>query len=151
MNYKKIILLILIVIWMGSIFIFSNQRGEKSSNTSGGTINFILKKLPFVKDLNEQDFSDLAEKLQLPVRKLAHFTMYAIGGVLFYMLFNEYNLEDKNKLIYSFCLCLTYAILDEVHQCFVPGRSAQITDVLIDSVGSILAIIITKKVHTKKV
>ena len=36
----------------------------------------------------------------------------------------------------------TYAISDEVHQLFVPGRAGQVRDVLIDSAGSLLGIII---------
>jgi len=37
--------------------------------------------------------------------------------------------------------CVLYAISDETHQIFVPGRSAQISDVLIDSVGAIVGIL----------
>ena len=39
-----------------------------------------------------------------------------------------------------------YAISDEVHQLFVPGRSGQATDVLIDFSGSLAAILILSSV-----
>ena len=38
----------------------------------------------------------------------------------------------------SFVFCVLYAISDEVHQYFVPGRAMMATDVLIDSIGAIL-------------
>jgi VanZ family protein len=53
-------------------------------------------------------------------------------------------------------ICILYAILDEVHQIFIPGRSGEIRDVFIDSSGSgtgILAYLavsrITKRVSRK--
>ena len=39
-------------------------------------------------------------------------------------------------LAVAFVLCLGYAILDEVHQYFVPNRFADVTDVLSDAVGA---------------
>ncbi|WP_243096886.1 VanZ family protein [Thermohalobacter berrensis] len=42
--------------------------------------------------------------------------------------------------IFSFVFCILYAISDEVHQLFVPGRDAQITDVMIDSAGAFIGI-----------
>lgn len=38
----------------------------------------------------------------------------------------------------SIAVCLTFGILDEVHQMFVPGRHPRITDVLLDVSGAIL-------------
>jgi VanZ family protein len=36
--------------------------------------------------------------------------------------------------------CVLYAVSDEVHQLFVPGRGAQVTDVLIDNAGAFVGI-----------
>ncbi|PHS31770.1 MAG: hypothetical protein COA82_09845 [Alkaliphilus sp.] len=44
-------------------------------------------------------------------------------------------------VLVTFVFCVLYAISDETHQIFVPGRSAQISDVLIDSVGAIVGIL----------
>jgi len=44
-------------------------------------------------------------------------------------------------VLLAFVICVLYAISDETHQIFVPGRSAQISDVLIDSVGAIVGIL----------
>ena len=42
--------------------------------------------------------------------------------------------------IFSLMFCILYAISDELHQLFVPGRGAQVKDVLIDSFGSFVGI-----------
>lgn len=143
MKYKKIILSLLIIIWMGAIFTFSSQVSDKSSNTSGNTIRFVLNKLQITKNMNKQQENELVESLQGPVRKMAHFSVYALGGIISYMLFSQYEISNKKRIVYSLLLCMIYAITDECHQYFVPGRSCELRDILIDSSGALLGIFIT--------
>jgi len=42
----------------------------------------------------------------------------------------------------AFTYCFLYACSDEIHQLFVPGRSGKFTDVLIDSAGALLAVLL---------
>ncbi len=133
---KKIILIVLLIIWMITVYCFSNQKGETSGNASGKVIKAILK--IFTKDVSEEQ----VQKLQLPIRKLAHFTIYAIGGVLAIILLNQYNIPLVQKVIYSQLIITIYAATDEFHQRFIPGRTASIWDVLIDSAGALTAILI---------
>lgn len=133
---QKIILIILLIIWMITVFCFSNQQGETSGSTSGKVIKAILK--IFTKDVSEEKI----QKLQLPIRKLAHFTIFSIGGVLAIMLLNQYNIPLIQKIIYSQLIITIYAATDEFHQRFIPGRTASIWDVLIDSAGALTAILI---------
>lgn len=142
MKYKKIILILLIIIWMGAIFTFSSQISDKSSNTSGNTIRFILNKLQITKNMSEQQENELVETLQAPIRKIAHFSIYSLGGIISYMLFSQYEISNKKRIIYSLALCAVYAITDEIHQYFVPGRSCEIRDMLIDSSGALLGVFI---------
>lgn len=135
MKIKKIILIILILIWMITVFIFSNQASTESSNASGKVIEVIMKILNI--DISDEKI----QELQLPIRKLAHFTIYAIGGLLITLLINQYNILTVQKIIYSQLFITIYAITDELHQYFIPGRVACITDVLIDSTGGLLVIL----------
>lgn len=136
MKYKKAILILLIIIWMITVFIFSNQQSSDSANTSGKFIKIVMK--IFNKDISDEQI----QALQLPIRKLAHFTIYAIGGVLVALLVNKYKISTLKKILYSQMFMTTYAITDEVHQYFIPGRAGIITDVLIDSAGALLSILI---------
>lgn len=141
---KKIILIILLIIWMITVFCFSNQKAETSGNTSGKVIKAILK--IFTKDISEEQ----VQKLQLPTRKLAHFTIFAIGGMLAIMLLNQYNIPLMQKILYSQLIISAYAILDEFHQSFIPGRTASIWDVLIDSAGALIAILLIVVLFIRK-
>lgn len=137
MNVKKIILIILVFCWMGIIFSFSSENSDKSSNTSGRTIRAVVK--IFTKLPQERE-NELVEQLQHITRKIAHFTIYTIGGIL---LINLIKLYTQNKpWAYAWGIGTLYAITDEIHQYFVPGRSCQITDVLLDSCGVITGILL---------
>ena len=143
MKHKKIILITLILLWMVIIFIFSSQVSDKSSNISGNTIRIILNKLLLTQNMNEQQINEMVENLQTPMRKIAHFSIYTVGGVLVMVFFSKLNITSKKKIIYSLVFCAIYAVLDELHQYFVPGRSCEIRDVLIDSTGSLLGILVS--------
>lgn len=118
MEAKKIIYIILIIIWMITVFLFSNQAGEESGGTSGKVIKQILK--IFSKELTDEK----VQKLQLPIRKLAHFTIYAIGGALAILLLNEFNIPLIQKMIYSQLFISIYAMSDEFHQYFIPRKNS---------------------------
>lgn len=106
--------------WMIIIFCFSHQASDASSATSGKTIRAILNITPGVSKLPEEQKEEIVEFLQPIARKLAHFTIYAVGGVLMILYFNEYSLGDSKKLIFSGTLGCIYAITDEIHQLFIP-------------------------------
>lgn len=142
MKIKQTILLILIIILCAIIFFFSNQPADKSSNTSGGFIKLILEINPFTKNLEERQKLELQESLSHIVRKGAHFSIYAVLGLLLMTYANTYNISVKEKLLISFIAGTLYAITDEVHQFFVPGRSCEFRDVCIDGSGLLFGIAI---------
>lgn len=134
---KRIICMILAILWMITIFGFSSQNSVKSSSTSGTVIRVTIKAVTKVSQEQEER---IVEQLQHMVRKLAHFSIYAVGGVILVHLVSTYT----NKLIwlYAWIIGTIYASIDELHQYFVPGRSCELKDVMIDSSGVITGIII---------
>jgi VanZ family protein len=56
-------------------------------------------------------------------------------GILFFI--SYYNGKLKNVFLISFLSGLAYSVSDELHQIFVPGRTAKIIDVGVDSTGII--------------
>jgi VanZ family protein len=54
--------------------------------------------------------------------------------------FRSSGVKGLRGFIFSLVFCVLYAISDEVHQLFVPGRGAQVTDVMIDSFGAFVGI-----------
>ena len=141
---KRIILLILIILMMCVIFMFSSSNGEESTKHSMGLIG---KTIGFVAEIINPNISEeekiiLYEKYHLPVRKLAHISEYFILSLLVCMFFGTYNTSYTRVIIYSFIFCFLYACSDEVHQLFVPGRSGNIKDVFIDSIGIFLPLVV---------
>lgn len=65
-------------------------------------------------------------------RKLAHFLEYAFLGLLLRLLAMSYGWNEYRLPVIAGVL---YAVSDEIHQLFVPGRTGLITDVLIDAAG----------------
>lgn len=135
----KIIKILLIVVWMITVFVFSGQQGTESGNTSRKFTVAIIQLLTGKELALDNPF---IEGIQLIIRKLAHFTVYAIGGFL--IVNYEYTKEKtvKQKVLYSIVLGGGYAITDEIHQFFVPGRSGNIIDVGIDTLGVITGVLI---------
>ena len=148
---KKIILYILLISLMILIFFFSNTPANKSSNQSGKVVNIIINVIEKVtnKNYNDLEREELKNKISLPVRKIAHFTLYFTLGILFFLLLKQYNIELKKIVIISLLCCIFYACTDEFHQLFVPGRVGTIKDVSIDTAGTILGITIVLKIYNK--
>ena len=137
---KKIIYLILIIIWMTTVFVFSNQNGDKSQGTSKKVTKIIVQVFTQNQNITEEQTIKIVENTDYAVRKLAHFSIYALGGILIYHYINTFNLKNKKKIIISIVAGVLYATFDEIHQYFVSDRSAKILDVCIDSLGVITGI-----------
>lgn len=138
---KKSIFAVLIVIWMLFIFLMSSQDGAVSSNTSGNTIKIVLSIVPKFNEQPKEVQDNIVESLQIIGRKSGHFIGYMMLGVLSMLLLLKFKNTNK-KPLFALLLCAIYAISDEIHQLFVPGRSGQVRDVLIDSCGSLVGIAI---------
>lgn len=130
------------VLIMVFIFFMSSENATESAETSGRFIKIISAILNKNFDnMSEAELEVYISKLQFIVRKLAHFSVYfALGlslscGILTF---------DKPKLFYrsliAFLIASLYSVTDEIHQYFVPGRSCEAKDVLIDSSGAFFGI-----------
>lgn len=132
---KKILKLLLVIIWLVIIFLFSNQSGSDSSNLTKG---FLERFLWFINN----------DTVFFIIRKLAHFFEYFILGILIYNYLAEYKI---NKIVLiSILLCIVFAAFDEFHQLFIAGRSSKIWDVLVDTSGSISGILLINIYFKKK-
>ena len=47
--------------------------------------------------------------------------------------------KNRSLIFLAVIISVLYAVLDEIHQSFVPGRGSSISDIFIDSLGIILA------------
>ncbi len=113
-NFSGIATLVICII----IFCFSAQNGEQSSAVASNIL----------------------------IRKIGHFSEYATLGFFVYCFFNNFLFFKKSEIFHKLsCLIFVifYASTDEFHQLFVPGRSGNILDIIIDSFGGLFGIILS--------
>lgn len=134
-----------VVILMLIIFIFSSQPASQSNNLSYGftkvLVDVLGEVLPF--NIETSTINVFLTQLNHIIRKLAHFTIYLILGIFVTRALIKDGVKSKVNII-AFLICVLYAISDEFHQLYVPGRGGQLKDVLIDSAGSLVGITISK-------
>jgi VanZ family protein len=138
---------VLLLIWMGFIFYNSATPGTASNNRSNEIVNSIINSKNLIEGKSTQksnltSFNYKLQKLNYFLRKNAHALEYLTLAMLVEFFFSSFNLKGKNIIIYIMFICLLYAVLDEFHQSFVPGRTSLVSDVLIDFSGSMLGIIL---------
>ena len=133
----KILPWTLVILWMAVIFLFSHQPATESSDLSSG----ITKTIADIITSTAPDIKLNQESLHFFIRKCAHFGVYLILGILIANSLSHYNMSGLKVILLAFLICGLYAISDEIHQLYVPGRSGQVSDVLIDSSGGLVGIL----------
>ena len=84
------------------------------------------------------------------IKKGGHITGYALLGIACFLAAYGDNKKITRSVILSLCVSIVYAVSDEFHQSFTPGRSPSIIDVGIDTVGAIIGIGITILIIKKR-
>ncbi len=139
----RIILWLAVAVCMAVIFSFSMENGVESAESSGGFIRTLLEQFDtnFSK-LSYEEQRAIIESHDHFIRKLAHFSIYALLGVLVSSTLSTYAMDFGKTALFSVAICAIYAISDEIHQYFVPGRACMIRDMLLDTSGSICGILL---------
>ena len=138
----RITMLILLGLTFMSIFNFSSQDGKASSGLSKKVARKIVDVFPYTKNLSEKTKNKIVEKSQPIIRKGAHVSIYTLVGIFIMSFISTYKIHLKYKFLISILVGLVYASSDEIHQSFIPGRTASIIDVGIDTAGVFLGIIL---------
>lgn len=112
------------------IFYFSSRNGSQSSMQSQKVLDL----------LHLQD----TQMMTFLIRKAAHFCIYALLSLCAYQFFSSLNCSPQRSFWLSISACFLLAAADEWHQSFVPGRSAEFRDVLIDTCGCLIGAWITQ-------
>ena len=136
------------IILMILIFVFSAMPAEESSEQSD-----------FIVELISKSYSGLCARVLSPealgvltliVRKTAHFSEYAILSCTVLFAFGKILVEPEVLYVVSLLISHVYAVSDEIHQYFVPGRCMAYKDVMIDTAGGLTAILIYALIKRSK-
>jgi VanZ family protein len=132
-----------LVVWMAVIFSASTSLGAPKH-----TSRFIR---PFLLWLNPRMSEETIEEVHHVIRKCAHVCEYAMLGFLVWRVvhldsaFSTVGAARQYWLAILFCAL--YAASDEFHQSFVPTREPAVLDVLLDTCGAGLGLLMTWSVR----
>lgn len=135
MDKKQKILIALVITVMGLIFYFSNQIADTSEDLSKGIIYDIVNKFNLAQGKTQNQKEELILQLNKIERKIAHYTIYTLLGIMLFLLIINIKKENKKAIIITIIIGAIYATTDEIHQIFIDGRTALITDVMLDTLG----------------
>lgn len=153
-RYSVFVILFLILFQCAVISGFSAQAADSSSKLSENTGRILFKLFSFLfGSYDEAKF----EIFHIVLRKAAHFYNFALVGTLVFCLCRLVEKDEKSTFLILFSGVLA-AACDEFHQYFVPGRSAQVSDVLIDFSGVLFGAavlyllfwLVFRKIHIKE-
>jgi VanZ family protein len=124
-----------VVLWGGFIFYFSTDMFS-SAKTSAVYAGLISRLIP---SITPQQI----EVIDLVVRKFGHLAEYFILAVLLLRALDGGARRSWSWRpgFWTLALVLLYAASDELHQAFVPSRSALLADVLIDFLGGVFGVL----------
>ena len=138
-GFRFTVYVIILVVIMGFIFIQSAFPATVSRVESGAMVRFL-----------GEVFGWTPDNASFLVRKAGHFLEYLVLGIVLGLATGS--LRKRRRLPYwgQWIVGTAFAMTDELHQYFVPGRSCEFRDVVIDSCGVALGIIIVKAIFAFK-
>lgn len=139
---KRILFSIILILACYIIFNFSAQSGEASGSLSKQITEYVVEIISKIKNMDIDLKLKYIEALHPIIRKLAHFSIYFIVGFSAMGLMCTFNMKNIYKFITSISIGLVYAISDEIHQSFIPGRGPAVFDVFIDFLGVLTGVFV---------
>ena len=142
-GYPQLLWWVILLAWMGLIFLMSAQDGEESAALSGGIVNWLVQiLLRGVEDMEPDRLAELKYILTVLIRKLAHFTEYAVLAGIGMGLLHSYGCLSPTYSGMVWLGATLYAVTDEIHQGFTAGRAPRAFDVCIDSAGALFGVLV---------
>ena len=133
-----------VALWAALIFYFSTAAfsAPQTSHVLGPALTWLFPDISL----------DRFESIHLVLRKLGHWSEYFVFALLVLRALRRqsYGYPKLRHNAFTAAIVFFYAVSDELHQLFVPGRSASLADVLLDSLGGICAIIWVHLRHKRK-
>lgn len=147
--YIGIIIMGLFII-MTFIFMMSAKPVEQSADMSYMIDENICRIfIDEYESLPRSQQTAIAMKLDFWVRKSAHCFEYIILGIMLTLTAGIFSKTRERQYLIALCAGSAYALLDEMHQYFVPGRSCEFRDIVIDSIGVVIGVVVVRYIRRK--
>ncbi len=148
----KILSIVLILIWMGFIYFLSDMPAQESNNKSKAMIQKVVEKeveaqkKENTEEENKKQIQRVVNKLNAPLRKVVHAVVYIVLALLIGVACKIYNSKKWMYISFPIVISFLYACTDELHQRFVSERSGKVSDILIDTCGAVIGMLILQVV-----
>jgi len=134
---RKITLILITIAWMMLIFMLSSQNGTETAQISGSIVEKVIK--AFFKNASDQNI----EMLHHFIRKFAHVFLFFTLGLLVGTTVKEF---FEKSSIFSFLFALSIVgfcgFFDEWHKQFIQGRHFDFSEVIINVISALCALVI---------
>ena len=146
---KRILFLVLVLLWMGAIFAYS-ARNAADSTVQSRWVGKLFGSIVVADwdDWTPQQQEAFAARWDNLIRKSAHVAEDAVLGALLTALLLVWPSSRRHALKIALPVGVLYAASDELHQYFVPGRACRLTDVGIDTAGVLLGCLAAFGIYT---
>ena len=136
-RFTKFLSLGLVLLVMAIIFWFSSKDASTSDTQSEGIVQTVAEVLEIPK--TEENLLSLS----FTVRTLAHFLEFTALGFLVFLFLCHFDNKTHQKFLLSLLWGVVYALSDEAHQLLSPGRTFQLVDLGVDTLGVMLGVLIS--------
>jgi len=133
---KKVVPWLLVIAWLGVIFLLSHQPATASNQLS----KKVTAAIAGIIRLAAPGFDADSLAVHRAVREWAHFFAFFVLGLMSAVATGKIGLRGLRGIGVAFGFCVLCAVLDEWHQRYVPGRGAELSDVLADAGGAAAAL-----------
>ena len=133
-----------VLLWMAVIFYLSSQPAETSNGLSRGVTEMIIKSIDMIYplDVETSTASDWIDRMNNIVREYAHAAVFLILALFVLGALRRSGMRGFRAFFAAFAFCVAYALTDEVHQIFVPGRAWELGDLARDLCGALLGLVL---------
>ena len=136
--------------WLPVLFMIGAMYYASTDVFSGDNTRNVIERI--VLWLKPHTREHTLMKINYIVRKLAHFTEYALLAAL---LFRAFRADSVLRwrwrwALYSFAMAFSWALLDELHQTFTHTRGGSIYDSLLDTSGALVMLVVIALINSRK-
>lgn len=124
------VFIVVIVVWVAFLF-FNSSESYSDSN---------LRSYYFLERFNITN-NKISYESNILIRKLAHLFEYMVLAIILVIIFKLFSFRKSTLCTATVFLTMLIGAIDEFYQSFIPGRSPRIIDILIDTLGGVLAVI----------
>lgn len=136
----SIISWLMVIGWMLLIVSFSSDPADISDRKSQAVLERVE---PAVEKMEESLKIQIADngRLHFYVRKNAHMFNYFVLAVLMATCLRMSGVRGYRSYLIAYIVVTLFSAVDEYYQTFIPGRSGEVRDVLVDNVGVVMGLV----------